>query len=427
MHHGTLVSCATWSVTAPATPNDAASISPTATPRALQETLERSPRSPSWSSVTNSSMATGVGRVRRGSNSPSSVLVPPTSPASSMRSLYCGRGPWSGFDLVEHLERSDASRASRFDRTRPGSDLTFPCRSITSQAMTTSPSAASGPYTARDIRSLYPSISENHLRYLEKWGLVRADSPRDRAAVLVRRSADGQAGRRRSSRRARRCASSCARCSPSVRDSSRSTSTRPRRDRHAARQGAVAAGAAGAGDASPRRVDQPGRVGVVRRLARGLRRLRSAARARRQVLRGRVAPGRRRWAEDGGGGGGVPQGAGGRSRSGAGDRQPREHPLRARRGDRGAGALRARHRPRSGMLRGALQPRQHSPRPRPLQACARLLSRRRRAERRLRRRALLPGGDAREDRTVAGGQAALAGVSAARAERRVGGAGEGVF
>ena len=26
--HGTLVSCATWSVTAPATPNDAASISP---------------------------------------------------------------------------------------------------------------------------------------------------------------------------------------------------------------------------------------------------------------------------------------------------------------------------------------------------------------------------------------------------------------
>src|SRR5215217_7411837 len=45
--------------------------------------------------------------------------------------------------------------------------------------MTPSPSAASGPYTSRDIRNLYPSISENHLRYLEKWGLVRADSPRD--------------------------------------------------------------------------------------------------------------------------------------------------------------------------------------------------------------------------------------------------------
>src|SRR4029453_16590215 len=25
----------------------------------------------------------------------------------------------------------------------------------------------------RDIRTLYPRITENHLRYLEKWGLVR--------------------------------------------------------------------------------------------------------------------------------------------------------------------------------------------------------------------------------------------------------------
>ena len=44
--------------------------------------------------------------------------------------------------------------------------------------MTLSPSAAHGPYTSRDIRSLYPSITDNHLRYLEKWGLVRADAPR---------------------------------------------------------------------------------------------------------------------------------------------------------------------------------------------------------------------------------------------------------
>src|SRR5215203_2313762 len=28
-------------------------------------------------------------------------------------------------------------------------------------------------YGARDIRSLYPRITENHLRYLEKWGLIR--------------------------------------------------------------------------------------------------------------------------------------------------------------------------------------------------------------------------------------------------------------
>jgi tetratricopeptide (TPR) repeat protein len=39
--------------------------------------------------------------------------------------------------------------------------------------MTLSSSGASGPYTSRDIRNLYPSITDNHLRYLEKWGLVR--------------------------------------------------------------------------------------------------------------------------------------------------------------------------------------------------------------------------------------------------------------
>lgn len=39
--------------------------------------------------------------------------------------------------------------------------------------MTTSPSPASGPYRSRDIRKLYPAITENHLRYLEKWGLLR--------------------------------------------------------------------------------------------------------------------------------------------------------------------------------------------------------------------------------------------------------------
>jgi DNA-binding transcriptional MerR regulator len=28
-------------------------------------------------------------------------------------------------------------------------------------------------YATRDVRSLYPRVSENHLRYLEKWGLIR--------------------------------------------------------------------------------------------------------------------------------------------------------------------------------------------------------------------------------------------------------------
>jgi tetratricopeptide (TPR) repeat protein len=41
-----------------------------------------------------------------------------------------------------------------------------------------SSSSAKGPYSVRDIRSLYPAITDNHLRYLEKWGLVRADVPR---------------------------------------------------------------------------------------------------------------------------------------------------------------------------------------------------------------------------------------------------------
>ena len=44
--------------------------------------------------------------------------------------------------------------------------------------MTTSPSSGSGPYALRDIRHLYPSVTENHLRYLEKWGLIRHLGPR---------------------------------------------------------------------------------------------------------------------------------------------------------------------------------------------------------------------------------------------------------
>jgi tetratricopeptide (TPR) repeat protein len=46
--------------------------------------------------------------------------------------------------------------------------------------MTSSPSS-DGPYTSRDVRSLYPAITENHLRYLEKWGLIRGGAPRPAA------------------------------------------------------------------------------------------------------------------------------------------------------------------------------------------------------------------------------------------------------
>src|ERR671913_1305479 len=33
-------------------------------------------------------------------------------------------------------------------------------------------------FGVRDIRNLYPRITENHLRYLEKWGLIRAAAAR---------------------------------------------------------------------------------------------------------------------------------------------------------------------------------------------------------------------------------------------------------
>ena len=55
-----------------------------------------------------------------------------------------------------------------------------------------------------------------------------------------------------------------------------------------------------------------------------------------------------------------------------------------------------------------------------------LLPRRRPAQRGLPRRALLPGGHAGEDRALTRSQAALEGVSGSRAERRVGGSGEGI-
>ena len=44
--------------------------------------------------------------------------------------------------------------------------------------MTSSSSAAAGPYTPRDVRSLYPAVTDTHLRYLEKWGLIRGGSSR---------------------------------------------------------------------------------------------------------------------------------------------------------------------------------------------------------------------------------------------------------
>jgi len=47
--------------------------------------------------------------------------------------------------------------------------------------MASFPSPAGGTYSYKDLRSLYPSVGDNHLRYLEKWGLLtQSPIPRDR-------------------------------------------------------------------------------------------------------------------------------------------------------------------------------------------------------------------------------------------------------
>ena len=46
--------------------------------------------------------------------------------------------------------------------------------------MTPSTSSPPGSYGIRDIRSLYPAVTDNHLRYLEKWGVLRQSAaPRE--------------------------------------------------------------------------------------------------------------------------------------------------------------------------------------------------------------------------------------------------------
>ncbi|PYR61185.1 MAG: hypothetical protein DMF85_02915 [Acidobacteria bacterium] len=59
-----------------------------------------------------------------------------------------------------------------------------------SASMTSSPSDDARPrqfYSVRDVRNLYPAITDNHLRYLEKWGLVRPSvaSPGERCYTFT--------------------------------------------------------------------------------------------------------------------------------------------------------------------------------------------------------------------------------------------------
>ena len=137
----------------------------------------------------------------------------------------------------------------------------------------------------------------------------------------------------------------------------------------------------------------------------------------------------RRWrrVEAGGSGGSLPKGARARSVSRRRADQPREHPLQPRRARGSRGAVYPRDRPRGRLLRSALQPGQHLPRPRPPLRVAGLLSRGAAPQSLLRRRPLLSGGDVRKDGAVTGSAAPLALLSAARAARRVGRVGEGVL
>ena len=275
--------------------------------------------------------------------------------------------------------------------------------------MTSLPSSAGGPYGLRDIRSLYPAVTENHLRYLEKWGLLRHSGSAARPArVHVHRSAHD----------------------PQVVGGARS--------RHAAAADSPHALAEREGSSQLDFVAGQGTTDTPRAKVVSLE-ARKPARTGSRIGAARIAsfriasPNRRpRWRQST-----SSKGRGSTTATSGRWRRRRRRTARRsiidpdlvpaivnlanihyapRRADRGAGALRARHRPRSGLLRGALQPRQHPARPRPLRSRARLLPRRGRAQPRLRRRALLSRGHAGEDRALTGSEAALEGVSGARAE-----------
>ena len=162
--------------------------------------------------------------------------------------------------------------------------------------MTSLTSSAGGPLGHRQVRSLYPGITENHLRYLEKWGLLRHQShvPRELRAVHLPRSPDDQAGRRGA--RARHAAARpILRALVAERQGQLQLDFQEARrgDRRAARQGrrARASIARGANRSAP----QPQ---ATRRVA-AVPVRRSAVRARREVLRRRLAAGRRGRAEHG--------------------------------------------------------------------------------------------------------------------------------
>ena len=276
--------------------------------------------------------------------------------------------------------------------------------------MTSFPSSAGGSYGYKDLRSLYPAISDNHLRYLEKWGLLTQSAvPRDRreysfADLLTVRQVAAEIERGTPLRIVLRTLIAdrqgqlefdfnALHAAPDT--------PHPKvialQARQAARQPTSPAMAGPIGPGSLQAPADP-----------------QAALAAKYFLEGSsLDDGDERKRIDGRGG--LPEGAGARSVSRGGAHQPGQHPLPATSWSR---------RRRSTSARSASSP--ISSRRTSISAtsihdlgrfaealvCYREALR---AQPGVRRRALLPGGDVREDGAVAGRAAALARVSAARA------------
>ena len=203
-----------------------------------------------------------------------------------------------------------------------------------------SSSSTGGPFGVREIRSLYPTVTENHLRYLEKWGLVRASGGTREYSFADLTTIKHVAGEleRGTPLKVLLRGLVAERHGQLVLDFHAAPDT-PRAKVVTLQARRPKAPAVSPGAPLPASADS------VRDL--GFPFSRSAGGARRTVLHRSVAPGRRKSEAHGGGGGRVSPGARHRSRPRPRDRQPRQHPLRARRDDRGAGPLRAGAGPRA--------------------------------------------------------------------------------
>src|SRR5262245_41208047 len=99
------------------------------------------------------------------------------SPASSIESYYLVN--WSFGDLVIEVQARRTESPMTITTSRSPNHQILDFLLLVSHlcglmASSTSEDALRRQfYGARDIRGLYPRITDNHLRYLEKWGLIR--------------------------------------------------------------------------------------------------------------------------------------------------------------------------------------------------------------------------------------------------------------